>query len=144
MKYTQGELKVKKYLQRKHIKYKPQYKLIINNRIHIFDFALIDRKGVKAFIEYDGEQHYKPISIFGGEKGFKERQERDREKNIFCSQNNICLIRISYYKNDINSFLNKELKDINKLSSIPIQEYNKKLPFEKRGFFDTIKDIINK
>lgn len=143
MKYTKGELKIKKYLQKKHIKFKPQYRTIINKRIHIFDFAIIDKKGVKIFIEYDGEQHYKPISIFGGEEGFKERQKRDKEKDIFCKVNNILLIRVPYYEKNINNFLNQKLKNIKKQKSIEVKEYIKPLKFYKTNKYRGIKKIIN-
>lgn len=61
-------------------------------------------------IEYDGEQHFKPIELFGGEKQFKIQVENDNIKNTFCKENNIKLIRIPYYElNSIPNFLNKAI-----------------------------------
>jgi very-short-patch-repair endonuclease len=58
-----------------------------------FDFYLPD---YKTCIEYDGEQHFKPIKRFGGEDRYKISLERDNIKNIWCKENLINLIRISY------------------------------------------------
>ena len=46
-------------------------------------------------IEYDGEQHYRAYSIFGGEEKLK-RKLLDEIKNDFCIKNEIKLIRIKY------------------------------------------------
>jgi len=50
-------------------------------------------------IEYDGEQHYKPIPHYGGEEGFDLRQKRDYIKTKFCQDNNIQLVRIRFDEN---------------------------------------------
>ena len=52
-----------------------------------------------TYIEFDGEQHFKPVEIWGGEKAFQSRINRDNIKNEFCLNNNIKLIRISYLDN---------------------------------------------
>jgi len=49
--------------------------------------------------EYDGVQHFKSIEHFGGEEGFKQRIHSDKEKNLYCQNNNIKLVRISYTTN---------------------------------------------
>jgi len=46
-------------------------------------------------IEFDGLQHEKPISIFGGEDSFKYQIERDKIKNRYCKKHNIYLIRLN-------------------------------------------------
>jgi len=45
-------------------------------------------------VEYQGEQHFRPISFFGGEEAFKQNQERDRKKRELCEQNNCELIYV--------------------------------------------------
>jgi very-short-patch-repair endonuclease len=62
-------------------------------------------------IEYDGKQHFTPISYFGGIKAFKKTKKRDYIKNNFCLNNGIKLIRISYKNSDveINNILKKEI-----------------------------------
>lgn len=46
-------------------------------------------------IEYQGEQHYKPVGHFGGEKSFKLNQKRDAVKFEKCLNNNCTLIYIN-------------------------------------------------
>ncbi|NMB32726.1 MAG: hypothetical protein GX992_00580 [Clostridium sp.] len=47
-------------------------------------------------IEYQGEQHYKPIDLFGGKKGLRETQERDMIKKRLCVENGVTLIEWKY------------------------------------------------
>lgn len=60
-------------------------------------------------IKYDGEQHFGPVNIFGGEESFNIQKKLDNIKNNFCKENDIKLIRIPYFEkeniNDILSFL---------------------------------------
>ena len=61
-----------------------------------FDFYLPE---LNMCIEYDGEHHYKPIKYWGGEEELKKIEKRDNIKNIYCSENNIDLMRIKYDEN---------------------------------------------
>ncbi len=45
-------------------------------------------------IEFQGEQHDKPIEFFGGEKAFQETKERDARKRNLCEQNGVYLIYV--------------------------------------------------
>ena len=45
-------------------------------------------------IEYQGEQHQKPIDFFGGEEGFKKNKERDDRKKRLFKENNSSLIEV--------------------------------------------------
>ena len=47
-------------------------------------------------IEYDGQQHFKSIKVFGGEERFKTTQETDKFKTQWALINNIPLIRVPY------------------------------------------------
>ena len=47
-------------------------------------------------IEYQGIQHYEPVSFFGGEKGYQSTQERDKRKKRICSENNVILFEWKY------------------------------------------------
>jgi len=49
---------------------------------------------LKIGIEYQGEQHNQPVSLFGGEKGFERIQERDRRKQHLCKKNNVFLVYV--------------------------------------------------
>lgn len=61
-----------------------------------FDYYI---PSIKTAIEYDGIQHYKPVSLFGGEQAFLLLQKHDEIKTKYCKENNITLIRIPYTKN---------------------------------------------
>jgi len=65
----------------------------INVRPLPFDLYLPKYNGL---IEYDGEQHFREVSIWGGKKGLVERQARDAIKNQYCSANHLPLLRIKY------------------------------------------------
>lgn len=47
-------------------------------------------------IEYDGEQHFKPIKRLGGYNSYKSTHSNDLLKNQYCFEHNIPLIRIPY------------------------------------------------
>ncbi len=66
-------------------------------RLLKFDFYLPD---YNLCIEYDGQQHFKAIELFGGEEEFLKTKNRDKIKNKFCLDNNIKLIRIPYTEKD--------------------------------------------
>ena len=53
---------------------------------------------IKLAIEYMGEQHFIPISFFGGLESFKRRQYLDKRKKELCMENGIDLIEVSYYE----------------------------------------------
>ena len=65
-------------------------------------------------IECQGEQHSKPIELFGGENEFEKIKERDLRKKTICEKNGIKILYYSNIKHDdwINdkSFLLKEIK----------------------------------
>lgn len=73
-----------------------------------FDFYLPD---YNIIIEYDGEQHFKPVSGWGGDKSFNRLQITDRVKNKYCEDMNIKMIRIPYTipKKDIEVLIKNEL-----------------------------------
>lgn len=67
-----------------------------------FDFYLYE---YNTIIEYDGEQHFRPIEYFGGNESFKKIVLNDNIKNDYCIKNNINLIRLPY------SLTEQEIKD---------------------------------
>jgi very-short-patch-repair endonuclease len=66
-----------------------------NNKCYklTFDFYLPKKNIV---IEYDGEQHFRPVDMFGGSKTFERQVILDSIKNKFVEDNNIGIIRIPY------------------------------------------------
>lgn len=68
-----------------------------------FDFYI---PSLNVCIEYDGEQHFRPIEWFGGIEAYNKNVERDKIKDKFCYDNNIQLLRIAFYDcQNINNIL---------------------------------------
>lgn len=106
---SKGERKIVDYLETHNIKYIPQKK--IENSKQSFDFYLPNKN---IAIEYNGEQHYKPIETFGGEERFKQQQQYDENKIQYCKEKNITLKIISYLEfNDIDTILDNFFKKFN-------------------------------
>lgn len=109
-KHSLGEEKVLSFLKRNHIEFKPQYKLfnesfLCDNKYLFVDFYLPKHN---IIIEFNGEQHYKPIEWFGGQERFEQQQERDMALKQYCHKHKIKLIEISYKDIDnIDKILNK-------------------------------------
>ena len=90
-KSSKGENEIFKILTEKNIRFEHHLKLE-NSKLE-FDFYLSE---LNIAIEYDGVQHFKPVNHFGGISTFKDQQRRDREKDKYCIDNGIKLIRIPY------------------------------------------------
>lgn len=99
---SKGENKIENFLTKINVRYINQYKFkgCIYHRELPFDFAVLNNDGsVKFLIEYQGEQHFKPISIFGGEAALADTQLRDKIKYNYCKEHNIPLYYITYKDN---------------------------------------------
>jgi len=80
------------------------------SRVLPFDFEVFHTYGLVALVEYDGEQHYRAVKQFGGEKEFHKRKQRDAIKTQYCADNGIPLIRIPYWDFDnIDAILTEKL-----------------------------------
>ncbi|MNV29359.1 hypothetical protein D3C71_1205820 [compost metagenome] len=101
-----GEMTVKYWLEANEVPYRTQVRRKgvtgASGGPLLFDFAVLDKTGEPvAYIEYDGEQHYRPVS-FGGEdiekakQKFAVQQEHDRRKNRYCESIGVPMIRIRY------------------------------------------------
>lgn len=106
---SNGENKIEIILKKLNISFKPQktFKGLVYVRSLRFDFYLPD---YNSCIEFDGEQHFKCVSYWGGEKGFKDLQIKDALKVAYCQVNNISLLRIRFDESDIESAIRGFLK----------------------------------
>ncbi|MFL0405185.1 DUF2726 domain-containing protein [Bacillus nitratireducens] len=116
-KEPKGEKKINNWLKGNNLEFKREY--WFEDCRHVlplpFDFVVYNNNKILCVIEYDGEQHYKAIPRFNGEKGFQECKMRDSIKTNYCKENNIPLIRIPYWEFDnISQILNKEISGLNK------------------------------
>jgi len=112
---SKGEQLVSNTLTEMNLQFKQQFKSKnCKNILKLpFDFCVRiknvnDKKDVKGFlIEYQGEQHYKPVKR--GKKMSDEKAEeifhgikaRDEMKRVYARKNNIPLLIISYEQKDI-------------------------------------------
>lgn len=106
-KRSKGEKEVIKYLKGNKIKFKQQVPLKIDNKQLFLDFQL--HNGI--IIEYNGRQHYRYTPYFHKSKqDFVKQQNRDKKLRKYCEDNNIKLIEIPYYINNINTYLKRKLQ----------------------------------
>ena len=108
LKSSYGEKIIENILKSNNIKYIKEFSfvdLVSEKNVPLrFDFAILnDDDTVQMLIEYDGEQHYlNKTNTFWKNDSLAQRQSRDNQKNNYCLENNIPLIRIPYWeKNNI-------------------------------------------
>ena len=125
---SKGEEKIKQWLTNNNINYIKEYHFDDlrgeKNKPLRFDFAIMNQENnVELLIEFDGRQHfvYEESSMFS-KKDFEKLQSHDKQKNQYCINNNILLIRINYkdYNNIENILrsiiLEKDSETIRKLA----------------------------
>ena len=107
---SKNEILIENMLKNNNIIYEPQKTFIDCKLINSlpFDFYL---PKYNICIEYDGEQHFKPINIFGGEKRFKKQVLTDKIKNDYCEKNKINLLRIKY-NDKVEDMINNLIKSL--------------------------------
>lgn len=110
---SRGEEKIAQWLTNNNFKYQRQKQFhdCLSQKKQYplkFDFYLPQQN---MCIEFDGIQHFELIKHFGGEQGFITRKENDNIKNLYCNQNRIKLLRISYKDNIENKLSVNLLKE---------------------------------
>lgn len=107
---SKGELMIESVLNNGKVAFINQYRFndCILKKPLPFDFYLPE---LNVCIEYDGIQHFEPVSVFGGEEEFGRVRVRDKIKDEYCNKNGIKLIRIPYWEfENIENILINELK----------------------------------
>lgn len=89
---SKGEKVIREWLIENNIKFEEQKKFKEIGRMS-YDFYLSD---YNILIEYDGEQHFKPVKVWGGKEEFENNKKRDAIKNEYAKKNGIKLLRIPY------------------------------------------------
>jgi very-short-patch-repair endonuclease len=83
-----------------------------------FDFYI---PNLSAFIECDGEQHFKVTRYEANKsdalKNLKERQQRDKKKDNYCTDNALPLLRIHYKNPNIAKTIIKFINELEQLST---------------------------
>lgn len=117
---SRGVKIIKKYLDSNNINYEQEVKVdgCINPETNTnlrFDFYLPD---YNLYIEYDGEQHFKPTGNFFTKERFEKIKYLDNLKNEFCAENDLDLVRFNY----------KQLKNLKKIIEDFFKELNVQRP----------------
>ena len=110
-----GEERIARYLDENGMTFKSQYSFqdLAMKKPLRFDFAIFDEDmNLKLLIEFDGEQHFKPVTHFGGEKKYKNQVRSDNMKNKYCETNDIPLLRIPYLDVDNIEGILDEIKQV--------------------------------
>lgn len=109
---SKGERQVRQWLDKHDIVYIYQKTFINCRDLRVLPFDFYIPK-YNLCIEYDGEQHFRPVDFNGNGEGlasqqFAKTKYHDEIKNQYCKNNNIHLLRIPYFKDveeELNSFL---------------------------------------
>lgn len=97
---SKGECKVKKILEKYNITYKEQEWFddlrSEAGRPLRYDFTIYKDNIWIGTIEFNGEQHYKPISVFGGKEQFDIQKQHDLLKLQYSLEHHIPILIIPY------------------------------------------------
>lgn len=115
---SHGEVIIDTYLNKTNIDYHRQFTFPDLPK-RFFDFYI---PSLNLAIEFDGQQHYEFIPFFHRtQENFEERKRIDKEKNQYCLDKKIKLLRIPYAEIDN---LNNILKEIfEEKSSTTIEKF---------------------
>jgi hypothetical protein len=131
--FSKGEKLIYNYLKKLNFEFETQKRfdnLLSDNNCNLrFDFYI---DSIKTAIEFDGEQHFKSIDVFGGKKGYLELKKNDKIKELFCKKNDINLIRIPFY----------DFKNIEKDLLFNLNEYILWKTVDKKNIDDNTEQII--
>lgn len=104
-KESHGEKKIRKWLEEKNIEYVYQKKFKDLGKLS-YDFYIPSKN---LLIEFQGEQHYKPVESFGGLESFKKQRENDYKKKNYAKKNKIMLLEVPYWETNLESLLENKL-----------------------------------
>lgn len=65
---------------------------------------------LRLAVEYQGQQHYVPVELFGGKEGLKKTKQRDKEKLQRSKENGVDIIYFSYKDNLSEKLVHNRLK----------------------------------
>ena len=124
---SSGEVKIKKVLNEMKIDYEydSSHEVRSDKGLLRWDFIITSCEE-PLFIEYDGRQHFEPVSFGGMSKeqaneAFEKTKKYDKLKDDYCNDNGYLLLRIPY----------TEYKNIETLVEIPILKDSKLLSLFK-------------
>lgn len=104
VKSSVAEIVIRDILHDLDVEFIPEYRFddCCDKRPLPFDFYLPQ---LNRLIEYNGQQHYKSVELFGGDEAYQLRIEHDRVKREYCKEHNIPLLDLPY------SLTHQEIKE---------------------------------
>lgn len=105
--HSVGENKIEEYLISHGIPFEREHRFDnCKDKIRLpFDFYI---SNYNICIEFNGKQHYEPVSYFGGTERFSSQKRHDDIKRKYCNDNGIYLLVIPYWDiDDINEILDE-------------------------------------
>lgn len=112
-KASKGEIIILNYLKNNNIKFVREKRFFdCKNKYRLpFDFYLPEHN---MLIEYDGEQHERPVNFFGisdeiSKQNFLKLKINDSIKTTYAETNSIKLIRVSYEIKNVEFFLKNNM-----------------------------------
>lgn len=110
---SKGEKRIESWLFLNKIVFEREYDKFEdckNINVLSFDFYLPD---YNLCVEYNGEQHYREMGVWGGSDKLKRTIKNDKIKVKYCEDNNIVLLVIPYWNyNKIEEILEKTLSEL--------------------------------
>lgn len=106
-----GEKTINEFLKKNQIEFVREYRIINpydENHNFRVDFY-ITHKNQEYIIEYNGQQHYKPVKLFGGSSKFEQLVLRDTQLQKYCEEHSIKLLTIKYNDKNIESIISQFL-----------------------------------
>lgn len=107
---SKGEREVESVLKKYGLNFVREYRIL--PYFYRYDFFLPE---FNIFIEFNGEQHYRAIEHFGGEKAFLETVERDRRKKELVKQVSGYLVTLTYANRCSGTVEKGLIRDLRKL-----------------------------
>ena len=99
-KQSKGEREIKKILNEYNVRYKEQESFDDlrgkSGRPLRYDFTIYKNGKWIGTIEFNGKQHYKPISVFGGQKQFDVQKQYDLMKIQYCLEHRVPILIVQY------------------------------------------------
>ena len=95
-KTSKGEEKIKAYLISIGLVNQFQREVSIDKSRLKYDFSILKNNSIVGLIEFHGEQHYSPVSWFGGLTNYQQQRTRDVKKILTANKAKIPLLIIPY------------------------------------------------
>lgn len=92
--------------------YRPEFLRGLQGKPQSLDIYI---PSLKTAVEYQGRQHFVPVSRYGGEKELKLTKERDERKFNICNEHGIRILYVSFEKEAPEAYFGSIYKSANDL-----------------------------